>query len=66
MEMKKEISPAIIIGAIVVVLALVGYFIYQSLNATAPISLETSKAPPMVNGKPVPPGVPYDYATKIK
>lgn len=71
MEMKKEVSPILLIIVVIAVLAGVAYGIYRALNSTAAIMPETAGttkgAPPAtINGKPVPPGVPYDYAQKAK
>jgi hypothetical protein len=67
--MKQPVSLPIIAALIAIAVAVVAYFGYKALSPPAMTATPTNNSPisdmpTTINGKPVPPGVPYDYAVK--
>jgi hypothetical protein len=67
--MKQQISLPIIAAVIVIAVGLVAYIGYKAfgpppMTATPAANSPITDMPTTINGKPVPAGVPYDYAVK--
>jgi hypothetical protein len=66
--MKQQVSLPIIVGLIAIVVAVVAYFGYKTFGPPPMTATPANNSPitdtPTINGKPIPPGVPYDYAVK--
>jgi hypothetical protein len=68
--MKQQVQLPVIIALIVVavgIVAFIGYKVFAPPPMTATPATNSpivDVRPATINGKPVPPGVPYDYAVK--